>query len=335
MITFLSLFLGLVTGVHTVELAVSDAVAEVEVRLDGEAVGVLREAPWRLDCDFGGALTPHSLVAVARDARGVEVDRAEQLLNSPRAQVESRLLLEGWQGGVPRSARLIWRAVQPVEPTEVRVVLDGRLLADRYAERYELPELDPDTIHFLRASLGFGEDLATSAAAVFGGVYGSSTESELTAVPVVVEGAATRRHRPFAGRLEEGGRALRGPPAGTHSPTAVPAIGRCSAARRGCGRQDNGGRPEPGCGSQRGVPAQEGPRQGVADSPQRPSRSTTSARSPAMRRTARWATEAAPARLPQAERSAAATRDYGVVDRSDESGWWVPGPSIANVREVQ
>ncbi len=38
MIAFLSIFLGLVTGVTPVELAVSGTVAEIEVRFDGDHV---------------------------------------------------------------------------------------------------------------------------------------------------------------------------------------------------------------------------------------------------------------------------------------------------------
>ena len=46
MITFVSLFLGLVFGVRPVEVVVSGAVVTVELRLDGKPVGVIRQAPW-------------------------------------------------------------------------------------------------------------------------------------------------------------------------------------------------------------------------------------------------------------------------------------------------
>ena len=73
MLTFLTLFLGLVSGVRRVDLAVGDAVATVEVRLDGRAVGLLKAAPWSLNVDFGDPPKPHELSAVAFDADGKEV----------------------------------------------------------------------------------------------------------------------------------------------------------------------------------------------------------------------------------------------------------------------
>ncbi len=45
MIAFITVFLGLITGIKPVELTVSGNVAEIEVRLDGEPVGLLHEEP--------------------------------------------------------------------------------------------------------------------------------------------------------------------------------------------------------------------------------------------------------------------------------------------------
>lgn len=53
-VTFLSVFFGLVLGVHPVELAVTSAVASVELRLDGRSLGTLRGEPWtRRDDPWG------------------------------------------------------------------------------------------------------------------------------------------------------------------------------------------------------------------------------------------------------------------------------------------
>ncbi len=65
-LSFITLFLGLVMGPVPVRVEVSDDVAMVEVLLDGNPVGVLREAPWELACDLGPRLEPHELVAVGR-----------------------------------------------------------------------------------------------------------------------------------------------------------------------------------------------------------------------------------------------------------------------------
>ena len=76
MVTFLSLFLWLMTGVHPVKVAVDPGVASVEVFLDGESVGVATAPNWETDCDFGQRLRPHRLVAVAKGASGEEKGRA-------------------------------------------------------------------------------------------------------------------------------------------------------------------------------------------------------------------------------------------------------------------
>ncbi len=209
MITFLSIFLGLVTGIKPVEFVVSGDVTEVEVQLDGEVAGWLREEPWALEVDFGTDLATHELVAVARGSRGEELARVEQRINVPRPLIDTQILLEDWQTGSPRSARLRWQTVEPAEPLTVSLTLDGRIFAESYAERYELPELDPGSIHFLSARLEFPDNQASSAEVVFGGAYGSSTETELTAIPLVITGRKLRRAERLQGRLEEDGEALR------------------------------------------------------------------------------------------------------------------------------
>jgi hypothetical protein len=65
MVTFLSLFLWLMTDVHPVKVAVDPGVASVEIFLDGEGIGVATAPEWEIKCDFGNRLRPHELVAVA------------------------------------------------------------------------------------------------------------------------------------------------------------------------------------------------------------------------------------------------------------------------------
>ncbi len=81
MIKILTLFLGLYSGLQTVELEVAESVASVELRLDGAPVGTLTQPPWVMRVDLGPALAPHELVAVARDAAGVELGRARRWAN--------------------------------------------------------------------------------------------------------------------------------------------------------------------------------------------------------------------------------------------------------------
>ena len=88
MIEILTLFLGLVTGPQTAELAVGDRAAEVEVLLDGQPVATLDGPPWRLQVDLGEALLPHELLAVARDESGAELARARRWINIDMVRVE-------------------------------------------------------------------------------------------------------------------------------------------------------------------------------------------------------------------------------------------------------
>jgi hypothetical protein len=74
-VKILSVFLGLVTGLHPVAVRVGGDIAAVEIQVDGRSVGVLRGEPWEKVCDFGDALAPHQLVAVGRDVAGREISR--------------------------------------------------------------------------------------------------------------------------------------------------------------------------------------------------------------------------------------------------------------------
>lgn len=198
MIAFVSLFLGLVSGVQIVEVAVAERVATVELRLDGEIVGRLSGEPWKSEIDFGGELMSHELVAVARNRSGGEVGRVTQQINVPRSAAEAEILLDGWQGGGPRNARLIWRSRQRLEPESIAVSLDGTALQVSDTERIELPAVDPRSLHFISAELTFPGNRRSTAQAIFGGHYGEEVESELTAVPVLLGGR--RLQRPEEGR---------------------------------------------------------------------------------------------------------------------------------------
>jgi hypothetical protein len=61
MISFTSLFLGLVLGAQTIQVAVADGVDRVDLHLDGQIIGSLDTEPWSLEHDFGSELAPESL----------------------------------------------------------------------------------------------------------------------------------------------------------------------------------------------------------------------------------------------------------------------------------
>ncbi|MCP4662317.1 MAG: hypothetical protein GY856_43520 [bacterium] len=187
MIEFVTLFLGLVHGLQSVEVSVGPNVASVEIQLDGQTLGTLRGEPWILKCDFGEELAPHELVAIARDDKDQEVERARQLINLPRARAEARFALEGGKDRGPPSARLIYQALDFDRPEEVNISFDGRELEWTDLEHIELPRHDPESIHFLYADVLFSNNVATHAELAFGGFFGDEVASELTAVMAVPE----------------------------------------------------------------------------------------------------------------------------------------------------
>ncbi len=191
MIEFVTLLLGLATGGQTVELSVSEQVALVEVRLDGEFAGGLTGPPWLLDCDFGDELAPHELVATAFDAERRELQTIRQWVNLPRDRAEARLALDWVAGdgvagdgviGVPTTARLIWTALDHQSRPEVTVTFDGKPLPPGDLEAIVLPPHDLRSLHFLRADVRFSDADHAHAELVFGGTYGEEVSTELTAV---------------------------------------------------------------------------------------------------------------------------------------------------------
>lgn len=84
-VTFATVLVGLLLGVHPVGLEVGAGVTRVELLLDGELVGQRSAPPWVIPCDFGEELAPHELIAVARNAAGEEVGRVGQWINFPRS----------------------------------------------------------------------------------------------------------------------------------------------------------------------------------------------------------------------------------------------------------
>ena len=115
MISFASLFVGLVFGIVNVQLVAAAGVDRVDLFLDGSRVAELRE-PFRAPVDLGCDPAPHELVAVARDARGKEVGRVRQWVNRPRANAEAALVLEPGRGDRGRIARLTWRCLTAENP---------------------------------------------------------------------------------------------------------------------------------------------------------------------------------------------------------------------------
>jgi hypothetical protein len=185
MVTFISLFLWLMTDVHQVQVSVDPSVASVEIILDGQSVGTATAPRWAVGCDFGEKPRPHELVAVAYDKDGVETGRARQLVNLPRADAEVEILLEGANPGAPELLRVITESSERLEPLAVFVTFDGRPLQSGEDGRFPLPVYDRGLVHIISAEAHFPEGITARSDVTFGGAYGSRVATDLTAVPVI------------------------------------------------------------------------------------------------------------------------------------------------------
>lgn len=210
MISFVSLFLGLVVGYQTVALKVAEPVARVEILLDGHQVTAFDTPPWRGQIDLGRELQPHELTAVAFDDTGVELDRTSQWLNLPRQPAETTILLERDLETQQQTARVSWKSLAGDQPSAVRVEFDGRDLDFEDPRTIPLPPYDPELLHFLRVELDFAGFVSSSAEITFGGAYADQVNAELTAFPVQLAG---RKKLPTEAELQDGflarGRPLR------------------------------------------------------------------------------------------------------------------------------
>ncbi len=186
MITFITFFLALVTGVQTVEFAVDGPVVKVELFLDQQPVGLVEGPPWRIRFDFGSRLIPHEMEAVAFDVSGRELDRARQVVNLPRPLAEITIAFESGDDGMPTAARLYWESADRAQPLSVFALFDGVILRPDDGNRYQLPAYDPTQVHIVRAEARFPGEVTARSDAILGGQYGARVTTDLTAVPIVV-----------------------------------------------------------------------------------------------------------------------------------------------------
>ncbi len=186
-IEFLSLFVGLIIGVHDVEVVVSGPVARVEIRLDDRVLGELDGAPWVMQCDFGSELTPAELEAVAFDEDGRELGRDRQLLNLPGQRAEAAIVALRDHSGTVAAARLTWTSPEFERPKKITVELDGQPLEVEKTFRIDLTDIPDRRVHVLTADFHFASEVIVRRELVFGPEFEGSHDSGLTAVAVVVD----------------------------------------------------------------------------------------------------------------------------------------------------
>jgi hypothetical protein len=209
MVTFVSLFLWLMTDIHPVKVAVDPAVASVEIFLDGESVGFATGPKWEVMCNFGATLRPHELVAVARDEAGRELDRATQVVNLPRAAAEVEVAFEGGSPDAPDTLRVITASAERLEPLAIFVTFDGLMLPKSGDRQFVLPPYDPNQVHIVTAEAHFPGSVTARRDVTFGGTYGGRVATELTAVPVTLEKNRDLKLEELRGLLSARGQSLK------------------------------------------------------------------------------------------------------------------------------
>ncbi|HEY9420418.1 MAG TPA: hypothetical protein VIW92_03305 [Thermoanaerobaculia bacterium] len=189
MIAFVTLLLGLISGIYPIQVNVGGAVAAVEFTLDGAPAGRIEGPPWIAKVDLGTDLRPRVLTAHALDAEGREISQVTQWLNIPRPPAEVDIVLENGPDGRPAAAHLTWQNVSGVRPASISLTLDGEPLSAEVKDgtgRAPLTVRDLKALHILTAELWFPPGLVARQDVAFGGEYGSEVSTELTAVPVRV-----------------------------------------------------------------------------------------------------------------------------------------------------
>jgi hypothetical protein len=90
--------------------------------------------------------------------------------------------------GRPGAVRVFWEAADTEEPLSVYAIFDGQVLQPDEDGLYPLPPYDQDEVHFVSAEARFLDGLTARSDVTFGGRYGSQVATELTAVPIVLDG---------------------------------------------------------------------------------------------------------------------------------------------------
>jgi hypothetical protein len=204
-VVFLSLFLGLVTGIQSVDLRVDAGVKSVRIELGGREVARLTGAPWSAKVDFGRELIPRELTAIGYDAKGNEIARASQPTNlsPPSAQLEIVIRSEGKR---PVEAELIGRHRIHKRPEEAKLLLDGAPVKLERDFRARLPQLDWSHPHVLSAEMRFEDDVVARRDLVIEGGFSGSAGSELAPVLVSMTG---KQPESIEGCFSAGGNPLR------------------------------------------------------------------------------------------------------------------------------
>ena len=205
-VVFLSLILGLVTGIQSVTVQVDAAVKSVRIELGGREVARMDKAPWSAKVDFGSALTPNELTAIAYGADGKEVARTSQVINLSRPPAEMEIVIRS-EGGQPVEAELFGRHRLHKTPMKGTLLVDGADVRVGRDFRARLSGIDWSRPHVISAEMQFEDgEVAKRDVAIEAG-FSSSTDSELA--PLLVTTNVGKQPDNLEGCLSSGGAPLR------------------------------------------------------------------------------------------------------------------------------
>jgi hypothetical protein len=205
-VVFLSLFLGLITGIQAVDLQVGAAVKSVRIDLGGREVARMNEAPWSAKVDFGIALTPGELTAIAYDADGKELARTSQLINLSRPPAEMEIVIRS-EKEQPVEAELVGRHRLHKLPTKATLLVDGAAVSVGRDYRAHLKGIDWSRPHVLSAEMQFEDGEVTRRDVAIEAGFSGSTGSELA--PLLVTTNMEQQPGNLEGCFSVGGAPLR------------------------------------------------------------------------------------------------------------------------------
>jgi hypothetical protein len=188
-ITFLTVYLGLIAGHQPIEMRVDPAVKTVRLLLDGKKIETFAAPPWRSIVDFGPTIQPHELVAEGLDDKGEEITRSSQLINLPRATAELEIVVERDAEGKPKRATLTGFHVSYASIRRASLKLDVVPLSLDRNYRASLPPIEMKRPHVLAAEMRFADGTVARREVVFGGEFAETMPTQLT--PTVVTRTGT------------------------------------------------------------------------------------------------------------------------------------------------
>jgi len=186
-VVFLSLFLGLVTGIQSVTLQVDDAVKSVRIELSGREVARMEKAPWSAKIDFGHDLLPARLTAIAYDGHANEIARTSQLINLSRPPAEVEIVIRK-EGERPVEAELVGRHRLHKTSTSGKLFVDGAEVTVGRDLRARLPQIDWSHTHVISAEMHFDDDQVARREMVIQAGFVGSADTELTPMLVSAKG---------------------------------------------------------------------------------------------------------------------------------------------------